>query len=356
MKICILSIMNLKHMTLSSLYTDYFDRSNIKYDIICVDKYGASEQSNANKLYAYRMNIKRDWPVYRKVLEYLKFRFYALRILNENDYDFVIVWNSYTAFLFSDYLKRKKNRRFSINIRDYAGEKNPLVFALMRSILGDAAFTTISSDGFKSFLPSGEYITVHSLNESLLSKQKIARRTRTADDPIRISFIGYVRFFEIDKKVLDAFGNDERFIIQFFGEGSQLLQEYATKQGYRNVRFHGRFEPEQTLQFLNETDVMNNLYGVGNIALDTALSIKAYHAAYIGIPILVFENTYMEQVATKYGFGYVVSDFAGLPDRFYEWYRNVDYDQLVAACDRFVRDAQHQNRFFEEILMRYFPG
>lgn len=350
-KICILSVVNLKHMTLVSLYTDYFDRMGIKYDIICVDKYGTHEENNADKFYAYPLKIQRQWSKARKIIEYFKFRKFACEILKKNNYDLVIVWNSYTAHLFSGYLKNKMKRKYIVNIRDYAHENNPIIYLLFKSVLKFAAFNTISSAGFKSFLPNLDYVTTHSLNKSILSDCKPKNMKRSLSEPIRISFIGYVRFFDVDKLIMDSFANDNRFIIQFFGEGAHILEEYSINKGYTNMRFNGRFEPNETNHFLEETDVINNLYGVGNIALDTALSIKTYYAAYMKIPIMVFKNTYMEKISTEYKFGYVAPEnFQNLANDFYEWYKLMSFDELVSGCDSFLKEVSEKNQYFTKKL------
>lgn len=341
-------------MTLISMYTNYFDERDIKYDIICVDKYGTYEANNAYKFYAYPLKIKRSWPKLRKVIEYIKFKRYATEIMKRNQYDFVIVWNTYTAILFARFLLKNLKQRYCLNIRDYAQERNPIVFKSVQSVINNAAFTTISSDGYKKFLPRGKYITVHSLNKSILY-DCIPNKTKRMGGPIRISFIGYVRFFETDKKFMDAFGNDNRFIIQYFGEGSQILEEYAVKKGYKNMKFHRRFEPCETKRFIEETDVINNLYGTNNMALDTAISIKTYYGAYMRLPILVFDNTFMKEVTTKYGFGYVVqNDMKNIAEDFYKWYKTFDFNKLADGCQKFIDDAEKKNELFQKTLEAYF--
>ena len=47
------------------------------------------------------------------------FKPYATKILKENNYDFVIVWGSYTGHLFKNFLIKNYKERFILNIRDY---------------------------------------------------------------------------------------------------------------------------------------------------------------------------------------------------------------------------------------------
>src|SRR5699024_9521129 len=116
-------------------------------------------------------------------------------------------------------------------------EKNPLIYFFIKKIVENSDFTTISSEGYKKFLPPNNYVTIHSLNNKILKDAKPRKQLKNKDKPINICFIGYVRFFDIDKKLIDILGNDPRYVIQFFGEGSQHLKEYAEKNDINNTEF-----------------------------------------------------------------------------------------------------------------------
>ncbi len=356
-KICILSTVNIKHMTIISMYTNYLDKNNIKYDIIYVDKYNEQEEINAENIYSYHLDVDRNWFVLKKLIKYYGFKKYAQKIIKDEKYDFIIVWNSFTALMFSGFLALKYKNKYCINIRDYAHEKYKLIYLIMKKVIKNSSFSTISSDGFKKFLPPYDYITVHSLNNKLLSECMPKVDMREKEKPIRITFIGYVRFFENDKKLIDALGNDLRFKIQFFGEGSQVLESYAKEKGYTNVICKGRFEPNETKRFLEQTDIINNLYGVGRIELDTALSIKLYYSSYMNIPILVFNGTYMKDISDEYGFGIVIeNEFDRLGDKIYNWYRNVDFIKIREGCEKFVKKVTEDNVAFYNIMNKQFSG
>lgn len=355
-RIAILSTVNFKHMTVLSLYTDFLDENKIPYDVIYIDKYGEMEDSNAENKYPYLLSIKREWNFFRKLKKYIGFRSYAKKIIRSKDYDFIIVWNSFTAIMFCDLLITKFNKKYAINIRDYNYEKIPVVYLLTKLIIKNSKFTTISSEGFEKFLPKYKYLNIHSLNEKILQDVTPREAINDKDSPIRISFIGYVRFFENDMKLIDLLGNDDRFIIQFFGEGSQYLKEYVEKKGYHNVICVGRFKPSDTSSFLAKTDIINNLYGYGRIELDTAISIKSFYAAYLNLPILVFNHTYMEE-ATR-GFNYVCNlESPTFSDDLYIWYKNIDINKLKRSCKDYIDKAKCDNKNFliefEETIEAY---
>lgn len=355
MKICILSIVNIKHMSLISLYTTFFDKYGIEYDIIYIDKYNEEEKTTANRIYRYPIFVDREWSKLRKLLVYWGFKSFAEKIINENKYDFVIVWRSETAHLFVNLLARKMKGKYCLNIRDYCMEENFLIFKRIRKVIKNSCFTTISSEGFESFLPRSNYLTVHSYNDSLLNQTMPKKGFKKIGEPINICFIGYVRFFETDKKLIDALGNDSRYVLQFFGEGSHYLEDYAKKRNIKNMEFIKGFKVEETGKLLQKADVINNLYGNNNIALDTAISTRYYYALYMNIPILVFQGTYMEKVSHEAGIGFAVSeDFSTLADDFYTWYHSLDFNQFKSNCKDEIARIHSENREFNFLLKNIF--
>lgn len=353
MKICILSAVNIKHMSLITLYTEFFKQHGIKFDIVYMDKYGEEEEFPAEHIYRFENKINHDLPRWVKVLQYFKFRSYATKILEKNKYDFIIVWNDVAIFMFADYLARKWKGKYCLNVRDYCGEQKKWVFNRFKQVIKKSAFTAISSDGFRSFLPEHDYIRVHSFNHAVLKDFEPRRELQAADQPIRLSFVGNVRFFDMNQKLLDTFAGDQRFELCYFGTNADTLKAYAEEHGIQNARFHDRFPMSDTVKFLGDSDVINNLYGSGKIALDTAVSIKLYHAAYCHMPILVCQNTYMEEITAEYGIGFAVGEIdETLPDRLYEWYRSLDVEQFNASCDRFLEQVKEDNREFYEAVAK----
>lgn len=345
MKICILSIVNIKHMTASSLYTDYFDETSVKYDLIYIDKYSIEEKSSAENLYRFKLSIKQSWSRKRKVVEYFKFRKFAKRILIENDYDLIITWGTETAYLFSDILYLRYPNKFIINIRDYANVSNPIKKQILKFLVKRSKFTTISSKGFETFLPKNNYLLIHSINQNILNNASKRNSLRMKNETLRICFVGNVRFYENDKKLLNALGNDERFIIQYFGVGSDYLRDYANSNKIKNVEFVPSFDVSETPFLLNRADIINNLYGYNDISLDTAVSIKYYHAIYLRLPILVYKNTFMEKISNDIAYSFD-DNYTDLGDRLYKWYHNIDFDRFMKHCDDRLDVVYRENKEF----------
>lgn len=356
-KVCILSAVNIRHMTLVSLYTERLKRDNISYDIIYMDKYGEKEEFVADNKYVFTNIINSQENRYKKVLQYFKFKKFAIPLLEKNKYDFIIVWNDVAIFIFAYYLAKHWKGKYCLNIRDYMGERNPYVYHRFKKVIKNAAFNTISSDGFRAFLPPHDYIQVHSFNESILNNIKPRESFRETGNPIRITFVGNVRFFEVNKQILDVFKNDNRFEVHFYGSNAEILEDHAKKNGIQNARFSGTFKVNETAKYISKTDIVNNLYGDKSISLIYALSIKLYYGIYNRTPILVFKGTYMAEIIAKYDIGFIVDGIDNsLPDRLYKWYTNIDFKVFNRNCECALFDIEKNHLDFEKAYARYILG
>lgn len=335
-------------MSLISHYTKILKDNSINFDILYIDKYNQDELIEAKNIYKYNINIERSENKLAKAIKYFKFRNYVKKIFKENNYDIIITWRTETIILLFDILLNQKNSKLIINIRDYFYEKIPIIKWIEKLLIDKSILTTISSEGFKEFLPVKNYLMLHSYNQSLLENVTPKEKKRKKNEPIRICFIGYVRFFDIDKKILSEFSNDERFIIQYFGEGSDVLKEFCIKNNINNVEFYGRFNVEDTKRFLEKADVINNLYGYNDIALDTAISTKYYYALHLNIPILVFEGTFMEKISKEAGVGFSVDkEIAPFADKFYKWYHEQNFESFQRNCNSEINKILKANEQFK---------
>lgn len=357
MKVCILSAVNIKHMSLISLYTEVLKKQGIQYDIIYMDKYDEDEYFECAHKYRYVNVVKQHWPRLLKKFKYMTFLGYAKKILNREKYDLVIVWNDVAIFMFAGYLPRKYPGKYCLNVRDNMNYHKKLYQLRYRKMFDRAAFRTTSSLGYLSFLPKGvDYQPVHSLNLTALEGMQVHTGLRKEGEPIRIGFIGYVRYFERNKALLRCFANDPRFELHYYGKKADVLREFAEAEDIRNTVFHDSFPVEQTGRFMENIDIMNNLYGNDNINLRKAISIKFFHAMYARIPILVSPDTFVGEEAKKVGIGFEVDDAHigdEMKDRLYNWYRSLDFSAMETGCQAYLDQAMVENQEFEALLLKH---
>lgn len=357
MKVCILSAVNIKHMSLITLYTEVLKKQGIEYDIIYMDKYDEDEYFECAHKYRYVNVIDQSLPRPIKAAKYMKFVGYAKKILNREKYDFVIVWNDLAIFMFAGYLPRKYKGKYCLNVRDNMKYDKKLFQRRYQKEFANAAFCTTSSLGYLDFLPKDiDYVPIHSFNLTALEGMQRHTGLRQEGEPIRIGFIGYVRYFDRNKKLLKTFANDPRFELHYYGKKADVLREFAEAEGIHNTAFHDSFPVEQTKDFMEKIDVINNLYGNGTLNVRKAISIKYFHALYAKVPILVCPNTYVGQIAKEAGIGFEVDDDhidAKMKDELYDWYRSLDFGQIEKNCEARLQQATEENARFEQLLLSY---
>lgn len=340
-------------MTLVSLYTELLLKDNIRFDVIYIDRYGLDADFPAYRQHAYKSQVSQLATRRDKLIDYARFRQFAQRIIDRNQYDFLVVWNETTATLFSDYLVRRWDGRYSLNIRDHLGFSNPVTSRMLGRAIRGAAFTTISSDRFRSFLPPGEYLHIHSYNRGLLSQCEPQNSFREDGWPIRIAFIGNVRFIPENQHLLSTFANDHRFELHYHGANSERLADYASARNIKNAQFSGIFSPDYTCTLLKTADILNSYFGSGRPSVDTLLPIRLYQGAHNRLPVLATAGTYMGSVIERNGLGFIADGIdAKTPGLLYDWYRSLDFRDFEQSCATFMKEVTDSHATFEETLRR----
>jgi hypothetical protein len=347
-KVCILSISNIKHMSLVTKYIDILKKHDIKYDIIYKDKFGHKEELMDSNLFVFKKVQSPDTNRLIKLKNNLAFKSYAKKIIRKNEYDFIIAWGDTTAFIFSNYLSKYFPNKYSLNIRDYWFQRNHLIFNIFNRGIQNSAFTTISSDAFKSFLPKFDYIFLHSHNKHIL-KNLPRRESKAINKPIRLTFVGNIRYLPINKQLLQVFKNDSRFELHFYGTNANKLEYFSLNHAISNAFFHDKFNIAETNHFFQKTDVVNNIFGNDNGTATYLLSIRLYHAAHFKVPLLVSAGTHMAKIINQYNLGFVVDSIdQDTKEKIYKWYLDFDYDSFSKNCDIFLADVTQNNEIFEK--------
>lgn len=355
-KVCFITLTNLFAVPYLSKYTELI---NCKYDVIYWNRCGEKENSGADVLYPMNYKIDRDCGKLSKLIGYLKFRKFATQLLKKKNYKAVVLLSGNVAVLLKPILLSKYKGRYIIDIRDYFKEYNKLYYNKEKEVVRNSKLAVISSAAYKTFLPQYDYVVVHNsptISEESLLEFKTKRKEYLAsrrEYPLVLTFVGSVRFFEQDKKVLRYFGNDKRFFVRYFGIGANILKQFCKEHNIHNTYFHDRFPPEKTLDFYTNTDFIINLYGSGTPLLDYALSNKLYYAATLGIPILVCPGTYMEKVAVGNGFGFTV-DFSdnNTKEKLITYFRSIRHDSFVKQCNEYMKTVDVENHKWSKTVFK----
>lgn len=340
--ICIVGTSNLKHISLISLYTRYFDSEGIPYDIIYWDRYGIEESTTAQTIYKFYERGKEG--ALSRFLSFLKFRHYVKKIVKQEDYKYIITWQTTGAYLLVDFLLRRYKNRYAVNVRDYVAEKRFPFNIMIKMLVRSSALTTISSDGFKSFLPQGDYIKVNSVNEDIL--ENLSGIPRNNNKVIKVGFAGNCRYLNESYKLIDALGNDKRFELWYCGTNSEKLAEYAKQKGVTNLFVKPAFDSKETVAIMSEFDFVNSAFGNDAMDNSTLMPIRLYTALAIRRPMLVNDKTQLGREVSEYGLGYVISQYDGLGDKLAEYYDKLDYVGFEKRCEEYLTKTREENKAF----------
>lgn len=297
----------------------YWDKNN--NEIIEDERYIRFSSDNTNK--------------FGKIIGYLKYRKFVMDICEERDFDVIIPLHAIVSFIFYPLLIKSYKNRYIYDVRDYSYERFCLFRLAQKKLVKQSLINIISSEGYKNFLPKAEYFIAHNIPRADLSAYKQTENKTTL--PIQISYIGLIRFMAQNKRIIQFFKNDKRFHMNFIGTNAETLQPYCKENGVENVTLIGTFNPADTLNYYNKTDLIMNLYGNHTPLLDHALSNKLYYAASLYKPILVCEDTFMETISKEYDIGFTLrlSDLDE-KEKLVNYINSLDRDQFIQHCDLFM--------------------
>ena len=344
MRVVILSVADIRHMTPSSVYKKYFETRGIEYDVICCDRYNANK-SKRNHFF-FKWNGDLSMSKKRKIIQYLKFRNFAKRIIIKNNYDFIVVWNENTAALFSDFLLFKYKNKYCVNLRDEFQQQKILKKIIFKSLDYSVFITKPTPEWFFGY--DKKTFCLYNKDSTLASSFHKKTSFRENDKPIRLTHLGfYSKAKKASIELSDKFGNDTRYELFFYGQGFDTeLRSYIEKKGYTNIYTFGAFPYEDTAKILENTDVINSYYNdFSHPSLRLSFGIKHSYTPMLYIPGLADEDTCWGRMSKDYNLAYLVNsnNIKTLPDDLYKWYRSMNYEDFCSRCNQFnqiIDDSQ----------------
>ena len=365
LKALIVTPYNLSIYPLTKVYTRVFEKYGISYDVVYLDRNGTEETSSAG--HTFRFNLYPDTPLLRcsrkiRLLERIEYKLrlqmfknYVEGLIKKGGYDFVVLWGEDSAYLFSRFVSKNMPGKYSINVRDVWNAPPQSYIDKLRRAVKKSAFNTVSSDGFIERLPEADYIFIHSANEDVVS-DIVRRQKERKEPPYTILNIGSFRSDQYAFDVMDAFGNDRRFIMAYFGSGTERMEEYCRNKGYNNFICKGRFDIGQTAELLGCADIINCAYGSDCIAETSKMPIRFYYAIYLGVPILMTEGTRIAYYSDKLGMGLALPGSfdgkTGVADAVYEKYMNIDVKKMRSDMDAFIEDIEESHVLLEKRICK----
>lgn len=169
----------------------------------------------------------------------------------------------------------------------------------------------------------------------------------TPHSPLRIAFIGMLRYLDIMENLVDAVKNDNRFQLYFYGGGhaEEQLKKHTAEAS--NVFFTGAYKYEDVSKLYLESDVVWAAYPNKDFNVKYAISNKFHESLIFGIPTIYSDKTYLGEYAEKNSIGMSVDPYSVEAIRqLFE--RLNDNRELLINMHKCMKEFQKQQTTWED--------
>jgi len=271
-----------------------------------------------------------------KVRAFLKYRQFVVRILHTYCFDKVVILHTLPGITILDKLIFTYSKRYLLDFRDSTYERYRLFKRIVHILVENSFATFISSDAFRKYLPTHcrHIYTIHNLQINYLEQKNSGYWSNLS--PIVIAFWGLVRHFEVNKAIITALANDQRFELHYHGriQGEERgLAEIANNLKATNIFFHDEYFPDEVPAFARKTSIVHNIYDNNDDNMRIAISNKYYDAMVFGIPQLCMEGSYLADRVMAEGVGLACNPFSGrFGDDIFDYYSSINKAEFQLRC------------------------
>ena len=254
---------------------------------------------------------------FSKIIPFLRYRRFVLSLIKSHCFDGLIIMGSTCAILLSRYLLKESALPYIFDYRDVTvWERLTMFKKIVRAIAIKAPLVFSSSKGFIGpYLPETEKtFVVHNISNvtnvtNITNSANMINAAKSLYDACNerciIGFVGNVRYFSVNRKLMDAFESHKNYILKYIGEGdeSKQLQAYCKAKMYEKVIFQGRFNNSDKPSIYADIDIINAVYDSTRYDVPYATPNKLYDAALYKKPMLVAAGTYLATIVEEYHLG-----------------------------------------------------
>lgn len=358
MKILLIGFTKFKFMPYMHFYLDRINLDSHSVHILRWNR-DSSPDINVDKrlsVHTFEEFVIDESSILKKVVPFLKFKRFAQRILDDGNFDRVIILHSLPGVLIHQYLCACYQKKFILDYRDQTYELFPPFSRVLAKLAMSAYATFVSSDAYRPLLPKNSKIySSHNLLIDSMAHMNIGKRGRNT--PINITFWGLIRHYEINEQVIMKFGNDSRFILNYYGREQDTafrLKELSKKGGFANVFFHGEYFPEERYIFAQETMIVHNLYDSNDLNIKKAIGNKYYDSLVFGIPQICTVGSYMAEMVEENGTGLACDPFSeDFTDVVYDYYMSIDFAEFLMRCSKALESINTDLKIADRVVTSF---
>lgn len=334
-------------------YQAVLDREQIPYDVTFFERYESgptlTEKLDHGNEYTFRGETNAN-PI-SKLVPVFKYLAFVRKLIKHGEYNRLIVFTTMPAVLLSDLLLGKYRERYIFDYRDYTYEKFTFFAKRVSRIVNASAFTSFSSAGYlENFdITQEKYLLTHNItNLNCEVSHAVDLRKKPK---LNIGFLGYVRYFDLNSRLISAFSNDPKYTLSYFGNrfSDCDLESFCCANNILNVSFHGPFKNEDKPTLYQQVDLINSIYSLESPEVKQAVPNRLYDAALYKKPIIVSSGTQLSEMVEKYGLGISVDPSEGnLRESVDRYVANFDSEKFECSCAVFLSDVEKDLQYHKE--------
>lgn len=355
MKIGIIAFSGRNNMPYLKYYEDIIKNEKVNYECVFWDRFTNGKTEKINNEYTMHIKCLPGGNKTGKIIPMLKYKYIVEKIIKKEQYTHLIILTTLPGVLINKVLLNRFKNKYILDIRDYTYEKYEFYKNIVDKLVDNSFFTAISSKGFLRFLNDNEkIIPCHNISNTEEIKE-------TCDDfrnkkQITIGFLGNIRYFEENCKLIDALANNSKYKLVYIGKPNVDcdLEGYCKNKNITNVVFKGEFKNEDKPKLYEEIDLINAVYGNYSLLVSTPLPNRLYDGILFKKPIIAVIGNYFSEVLLKMKLGLCLNlDDINIDLKIEEYILTLDFDEFSLNCEKMLREIKKEQKYFCEKIKEF---
>lgn len=334
-------------------YTFLFDKLDIEYDIISWNRLNIYEPN----VIQYNLKQGEGHGYFGRLYSYIRYRKFIINQLREVKYDKVFIFTIAIGVLLYPYLRKIYKKKYIFDIRD-----NSIITSILKTsfekLINDSFFTVISSRGYLEWLPKAKkYYFAHNFPFSISREVKLIEE-KEYFNPLSpkqtIVTIGTLRDYKENLYLIQSLENSKGFRVKFVGSGpaEKPLIEYVKSNTIDNVEFYGYYTKEKELELINDATFLNGLTG-NDINSKTLTTNRFYLSVMLGIPMIVYGDTYQGSLSREYSLGCNINRNKPLKEQILQYQKSFDRDKYNTGRKKFIEIVASDMKELESAIQGF---
>lgn len=353
MKALIIGFFSKTYMPYMQRYEKIFQENNVEYDIVTFDRdsNGKIEQNGNTYLFKHTTGTNKLELLFLSI----KYRRLIIKLLKKNKYDKLVVLTTMPGILIHRKLFKKYKDNYIFDYRDYTYEKIGVYRKIVDKIIKNSYCTLMSSKGYMKFFENKDKIIItHNIsNEEYQEEKAIDLREK---ENLNIGFLGYVRYFDVNSKLINAFKNSDKISFTYVGLPFRDcdLEGFCKENNIQNVKFMGRYENSEKAKLYKDIDIINSIYSLDSEEVQPAIPNRLYDAALFKKPIITAKGTYLAQIVEEYQLGFSIDVYQEDIQKALENYlNNFNAQEFTKRCNQFLEEIYQDEKKCNEATKNF---